>query len=206
MKLWVTTTHVHLVLLRLYYVLLIWHWTLYSKIGYFNQVYIYIYIYIYSRRRTRWTWVVVTQSFTRYAIIRQLVHLVLLRLYYVLLIWHWTLYSKIGYFNQVYIYIYIYIYIFVRNITYAHWRKSIYDRHASFGPLHHWGTLRSKMSLFSFPTNRLILPLRMCLRPRWTVSWSTSPDMMRWLRPITSGLNVVMISSPVIASSSSLSL
>ena len=31
-----------------------------------------IYIYIYSRRRTRWTWVVVTQSFTRYAIIRQL--------------------------------------------------------------------------------------------------------------------------------------
>ena len=35
-------------------------------------VYIYIYIYIYSRRRTRWTWVVVTQSFTRYAIVRQL--------------------------------------------------------------------------------------------------------------------------------------
>ena len=34
---------------------------------------LYIYIYIYSRRRTRWTWVVVTQSFTRYAIIRQLV-------------------------------------------------------------------------------------------------------------------------------------
>ena len=31
----------------------------------------YIYIYIYSRRWTRWTWVVVTQSFTRYAIIRQ---------------------------------------------------------------------------------------------------------------------------------------
>ena len=36
-------------------------------------VIIYIYIYIYSRRRTRWTWVVVTQSFTRYAIVRQLV-------------------------------------------------------------------------------------------------------------------------------------
>ena len=36
---------------------------------------IYIYIYIYSRRRTRWTWVVVTQSFTRYAIVRQLVQL-----------------------------------------------------------------------------------------------------------------------------------
>ena len=37
-----------------------------------RYIYIYIYIYIYSRRRTRWTWVVVTQSFTRYAIIRQL--------------------------------------------------------------------------------------------------------------------------------------
>ena len=32
---------------------------------------VYIYIYIYSRRRTRWTWVVVTQSFTRYAIMGQ---------------------------------------------------------------------------------------------------------------------------------------
>ena len=31
----------------------------------------YKYIYIYSRRRTRWTWVVATQSFTRYAIVRQ---------------------------------------------------------------------------------------------------------------------------------------
>ena len=26
---------------------------------------------MYSRRRTRWTWVVVTQSFTRYAIVRR---------------------------------------------------------------------------------------------------------------------------------------
>ena len=49
---------------------------------------IYIYIYIYMK-----LWVTTTH-----------VHLVLLRLYYVLLIWHWTLYSKIGYFNQVYIY------------------------------------------------------------------------------------------------------
>ena len=38
---------------------------------YILHTYIHIYIYIYSRRRTRWTWVVVTQSFTRYAIIRQ---------------------------------------------------------------------------------------------------------------------------------------
>ena len=34
-------------------------------------MFIYIYIYIYSQRRTRWTWVVVTQSFTRYAIVRR---------------------------------------------------------------------------------------------------------------------------------------
>ena len=77
-----------------------------------------IYIYIYSRRRTRWTWVVVTQSFTRYAI--------------VLLIWHWPLYSKIGYFNQVYIYIcvymyvyiYIFIYLFIYYICFAVWLQS----------------------------------------------------------------------------------